>query len=345
MGSRRPDSQPEDPAAVLWQVLSTTAELVAVIDMGSKRVVAASKPLAAKFRDLDLTGRPVRRFLVGGPSEAYALLADGQLEGYELSRDIRLLGGPETAYIWVHAMGDERPPRLAIVVVETREPRTSAFPARSAPRLTVLGTVDDEWRIDRLSVEATELLGAGPAELHGTSILGIVHPGDLGEFLTSLGHARATDSGVAVRVRLCHRDGSWTWSRVKLSPLGDRAGFAFALRPTESGDSHQDHVRDLEHRIARIAQEVHSAKTVRRVAGMPSLIELPELGKLTSREWEIVMEIRANARVSEVARTLHLSQSTVRNHLSAVYRKLGVGSLAELLVLLHAAEPAAREAG
>jgi DNA-binding NarL/FixJ family response regulator len=40
-------------------------------------------------------------------------------------------------------------------------------------------------------------------------------------------------------------------------------------------------------------------------------------------------------RVPTIARALYVSQSTVRNHLSVIFRKLGVHSQEELLRALH----------
>lgn len=328
-------TQTEDAAAVLMEVVSKTSHLVAVVDLPTRRVLGLSRPLAAQFRGLDMLGRHGRRFIVGGASRAFPLLASGQIEGYELNSQVRMRRGLEDAYIWIHALGAEKPPHSAVMVIETDDHSQKGAVPRSLDRTTVLGTVDDEWRIDRLSTEAAGLLGSTPDELNGTSILSLVHPGDLSEFLTGLGHAESSGAGVAIGLRVRTADGQWLWVRAKVTPLGERAGFAFAFGPSDHEVSSHERVHDLEHRIARIAHEVHAVRTAGRANSMPSLAEVPDVGKLTSREWEIVMEIRRNPRVSDVARSLHLSQSTVRNHLSSAYRKLGVRSLAELLVVLN----------
>jgi PAS domain S-box-containing protein len=331
----RRHTQAEDAAAVLMDVVSRTNHLVAVVDLPSRRVLALSRPLAAQFRGLDMLGRHGRRFIVGGASRAYPLLAAGQLEGYELNRQVRMRRGLEEAYIWIHALGPEKPPHSAVMVIETDDQSHAGQMSRTHDRLTVLGTVDDEWRIDRLSTEAVGLLGSTTQELSGRSILSLVHPGDLSEFLTGLGHAEASGAGVAVGLRIRTVEGEWVWVRAKVTPLGERAGFAFAFGPSDHEVTSHERVHDLEHRIARIAHEVHAVRTAGRTHSMPSLAEVPDLGKLTSREWEVVTEIRDNPRATDVARSLHLSPSTVRNHLSSAYRKLGVRSLAELLVVLN----------
>jgi DNA-binding CsgD family transcriptional regulator len=62
--------------------------------------------------------------------------------------------------------------------------------------------------------------------------------------------------------------------------------------------------------------------------------EVPDLSGLSARERSIVSRLMAGDRAPAIAEALQLSQSTVRNHLSAVFRKLGVRSQQELIDLL-----------
>jgi DNA-binding NarL/FixJ family response regulator len=62
---------------------------------------------------------------------------------------------------------------------------------------------------------------------------------------------------------------------------------------------------------------------------------MPAMASLSWRELEIVTGLLAGERVPMIAGRLHLSQSTVRNHLTSVYRKLGVNSQQELLTVLR----------
>jgi DNA-binding CsgD family transcriptional regulator len=57
---------------------------------------------------------------------------------------------------------------------------------------------------------------------------------------------------------------------------------------------------------------------------------------LTDRQYEIVRRLLDGQRVQGIARDLFLSPSTVRNHLSASYQKLGVTSQNELIEMLRA---------
>jgi diguanylate cyclase (GGDEF)-like protein len=62
---------------------------------------------------------------------------------------------------------------------------------------------------------------------------------------------------------------------------------------------------------------------------------LADAEQLSSRQIEILKRLLGGERVPAIARELFLSQSTVRNHLSAIYRRLGVHSQEELLSLLR----------
>jgi len=61
------------------------------------------------------------------------------------------------------------------------------------------------------------------------------------------------------------------------------------------------------------------------------------LGQLSARERQIVELLIASRRVPGIASTLGISPHTVRNHLKAVFRKLGVHSQEALLELLRGA--------
>ena len=53
--------------------------------------------------------------------------------------------------------------------------------------------------------------------------------------------------------------------------------------------------------------------------------------KLTSREWEVLELLRQELSTAQIARRLVLSPVTVRTHVNAVLRKLGVADRGELV--------------
>jgi len=72
-----------------------------------------------------------------------------------------------------------------------------------------------------------------------------------------------------------------------------------------------------------------------RLEQLPALTEIPQLGDLTSREWEVLTGLLNGQRVSDIAAELYVSQSTVRNHLSSIYARLGVHSQVDLVRLIR----------
>ena len=67
---------------------------------------------------------------------------------------------------------------------------------------------------------------------------------------------------------------------------------------------------------------------------------LAAVDTLTRREKDVLQLLIDGRRVSSIARALYLSPQTVRNHLKAIFRKLGAHSQAELLDSLRAAQEA-----
>ena len=119
--------------------------------------------------------------------------------------------------------------------------------------------------------------------------------------------------------------------------MGEAPRFAFTLRPlTQEKIPDAERLSALESRLAQIAQEVRAvAFPVPSTETAPVLADIPELANLTSREWQTLSLFADGGRVAGIAEHLGLSQSTVRNHLSAIFRKVDVGSQAELLARLR----------
>jgi DNA-binding NarL/FixJ family response regulator len=69
-----------------------------------------------------------------------------------------------------------------------------------------------------------------------------------------------------------------------------------------------------------------------------------KLAALSSREREVLKLLREGQRVASIARELSVSPFTVRNHLRAVFRKIGVHSQEQVLELLRGVSPAAIDA-
>ncbi len=196
--------------------------------------------------------------------------------------------------------------------------------------------MDEQWRIDRISHEVRALLGYSPRDVAGKQPLTSVNPHDLPQVLSGLAHVHATERNVVVRARIRQADSRWVWCRAHLSAMGGAPRFAFTLRAmTADEEPHSARLSSLESRLDKIADEVRTVAFSVPFAESASLTEIPELADLTSREWQTLSLLADGGRVAGIAEALGLSQSTVRNHLSAIYRKVDVGSQAELLARLR----------
>lgn len=92
---------------------------------------------------------------------------------------------------------------------------------------------------------------------------------------------------------------------------------------------------ELERRMRRIAAEVHAADLLDAPDRDLTLRDVPRLAELSERQVEILARLMRGQRVPAIARHMYLAPSTVRNHLSTVFRKLGVHSQAELIDLVR----------
>jgi DNA-binding CsgD family transcriptional regulator len=88
-----------------------------------------------------------------------------------------------------------------------------------------------------------------------------------------------------------------------------------------------------------LVQDIDAAEPTAGRAGEPADIEATLRSVLSERELAVVRLVSAGLRPGAIARELYVSASTVRNHLSSSYRKLGVGSQVELARWLAAGGP------
>jgi DNA-binding CsgD family transcriptional regulator len=93
-------------------------------------------------------------------------------------------------------------------------------------------------------------------------------------------------------------------------------------------DAALERLGQLENVIARIGADL--------AALTPSAEpRLPAVEGLSPRQKEIFQRLAAGERPTTIARHLHLSVHTVRNHMRAIFRVFGVHSQSELLVRIR----------
>ena len=199
----------------------------------------------------------------------------------------------------------------------------------------VMGTLDPRWRVRRISVEVTDVLGFAQEDCVGVPVLDAVHPMDAPTLLSHMTSLALDATAGSLHLRVRRKQKGWQPSRVVVCSLmaSKYTPFAFALSPLADVPpaTEADRVRDLEGRLRRIATEVRAAG-ITPLSVAPSVPgDLDVLAELSPRQHEVLQRLVSGQRTPVIARELFLSQNTVRNHLSAIFRRFGVHSQSQLL--------------
>lgn len=199
---------------------------------------------------------------------------------------------------------DRRAATLVLAAVAGTEPVTEPD---VGPGLMTGGVITDERGFVRYIERGLGRFGYRAQDLVDSSVFLMVHPGDLVPYARAVrglvddpGNRRAV---LPLRIRLA--DGRWCAQVAVIQVLEGREGeWGFAVVLTEP------------RRLGRAGDD-------------------PRLAVLTPREREVLVRLLGGDRVRTIARALYLSESTVRGHLSAAFRKLGVRSQIELTERFH----------
>jgi DNA-binding CsgD family transcriptional regulator/PAS domain-containing protein len=313
-----------------------------LVDLPAGRIAAANVAVATLLAvpvGESLIGRSATDLAVdpGAGRRAMALVLDGHIDGFWRAHRLlrRLDGSTVAADVWFTASAAHHPPRFAVVVgVEARdEPRVGdVLETRTHDNLNLLGVVGGAWQLLQISETVTNLLGYCAEDVLGKSFLDLVHPEDVPELLMTLGSAASEPRMSRTHLRLLGSERDWTLCTVHITLLAgsDLPAFAFIAQPAVAGfDTGVPKALDAQERLMRIAHEVRSVAlntAPPQPAAGPSAFAL-----LSPRECEIVQLLLDGERAPAIAERLVVSQSTVRNHLAASFKKLGVHSQQELL--------------
>jgi DNA-binding CsgD family transcriptional regulator len=208
-------------------------------------------------------------------------------------------------------------------------------PTRDRPQApTVSAMLDDRWRVCRLTGDDADLFSNVLRE--GVAVTSVTHPDDRAPLLFAFAGATTHTDDVATPVRLLQGDDCVAVSAVVSRPSGRSWRLELApVRRRETADQGtKQRVKDLEGYLRRIAGELEAAGLFTGSATTVDVLRVPGVSGLPERQREIVVRLASGERVGTIARRMYLSANTVRNHLSAVFKKFGVHSQEELLVLL-----------
>lgn len=322
---------------------------LALIDLGDLTVIALSE--AALQRLGERAGAVVGQSALdalpasgrGHASIALEAMRAGAIDFYRAHRILRASAQAEPiGSEWVRAVqfGDRRVALVEMAVGEDvwTSPLVEYFGRDLLPM--AIGIVDEGWVITAISSDIVRVLDSGPDEFVGRLLLGAVQQEDVARLLTAAAQAGQTSS-VALTVRF--RDGHGRWTPLccvltSLAASGDRCFIVVAVPTTVADQSSARRVEDLEGYLRVIAAEVVASGVLAGVGPLPDARQFPQIGSLNRGEWEVLSRLYAGERVPGMAAALTLSQSTIRNRLSSIFRRFGVHSQSELLALLRTAD-------
>ncbi len=196
----------------------------------------------------------------------------------------------------------------------------------------LVGVVGPSWVVEQISLDGDGILAVPTSDLVGSSLLSVVHPGDVPDLQAAGAAACHHGHGIGTALQV-GAPGRWRPVRVVLTPMvGGELGFTIGDAGAESAEQR---LAALEHHLRRIAREVEASGISSGMSAVPTehpgLVSELALDGLSDRQQEVLRRLLQGERVPRIARNLFLSPSTVRNHLTAIFAKFGVHSQEELI--------------
>jgi DNA-binding CsgD family transcriptional regulator len=257
-----------------------------------------------------LAGRTAAEFM-GGPTGGARLVLEGHISGYEVVRHVqRDTDPPVTINALVRALDDGGPRRFLLVLCTFQEDEASPT-VDGAETTPMLGTTNRHLLVDGVSGDCAAL-GYTPEALLGESLFTVIADSSVTAVLAAVARAVEHRGGESLTIDVRAASGRLSTRELLILPLQPPPSIAFALVPVAGeGPRHAEYLA---------AHTAHAFGAEH---------------ELTTRERDIVERLLSGDRVPAIARSLFLSQSTVRNHLASAFAKLGVSSQQELIDLFR----------
>lgn len=322
----------------LRRTVSSNPAAVIVIDLATMEVAAVS-PAAAELLEStagELKGMPAADLVPPDDPSVRFLprVAEGELDGYQARRVLLTRkGAAVTADVFVQAVDVEGGGRWALATISPSPGSASPSIEIAAGSTVALLTTDADWHVEGVGPQVQHLLRHRPSFYVGMPLLRAVRAEDGPRLLIAIARAIGSETAVSTHTSWQHRAGHWVELRTLVTPLDDgqppRLGLvlsgAIAPVPPAGEEALQSH-------LVRIAEEARAAGLLGDGGGRLDRDRLPEL---SARQHDVLQRLLRGDRVPTIAKDLYLSPSTVRNHLSAIFRAFGVTSQAELLERLR----------
>jgi DNA-binding CsgD family transcriptional regulator len=334
---RRPSSPADGdgpPEAVLDVVTNCPLPSL-LLAVPSEQILAASG-VAERLLSPDcgsLVGRNFEDLAADEPTGALELMVAGHLDGYEARRMIHRRDRTIPVTVWVRVVDGQEGRSFALAkLLPDAAALGEALPRpEGSTTEAVVGSTDGHLTVDRVSPDVVALLDHPAADVVGQSLFRLVDAADVTPLLKALVRSSDTNLGTSLVVRPQLFGFLASRRQLLLLPMEPSPSFAFALLDEDPADALTS-APAMKQALWQFDEALRSASASRMASELPAD---QGLGRLSGRELEIVVRLMKGDRVPAIATSLFLSPSTVRNHLSAVFRKLRVGSQQELIHLLR----------
>lgn len=330
--------------------LGIALALVSLDDLMVQAVTEAGRRLLGLPSDR-IIGRPVTEFI--DPADrpaaraAMAALQAGAIDFYQAHRTAVGNAHPMTGFCaWVRSVTLAES-RYALIRWAHGAGASESWP--TAPdviaRASAVAITDDKGIAREASVELGPLVELSVNDLLGRRIVPTAELRRLID-LTGTGSEMGGGISVAYPIHIPRRRGGAIELEAVAGALvgaGTARSWIVGLMRLE-GQATSNREAELESHLWRIAAEIEASGILLRAGSVPGLVlaRIPEAAALSPRQWEVLRRILAGQRVPTIARELFVSQSTVRNHLSAIFDRFGVHSQPELLARLTETDDSSR---
>lgn len=256
----------------------------------------------------------------------------------------------------LHAIGARQQHARYLVFCLLQRPRTGAddderplphplLPAQMAPDLYSRAVVDADWRL-RLIEPPLSTWGVERERVDRFSVLPNVDPARWPTLLAAADLVRSGRSSAAVtrvNYRITAPETGWIATECEITREPDLPDGWLILNNRLLGSGQTavpmaERLRAIT--LAALDEDDGGFRSSRDATDVATSIAGDH--DLTPRETEILGLLIDGARVTTIARNLHLSDGTVRNYLSAIFHKVGVRNQAELLEFATARRAADR---
>ena len=328
-------------AAVRQRDLS--AALVSLDDLTVWGVTDAGVRLLGR-PTASIIGRPIVD-LVDAADRAGFLAAleavrSGAVDFYRVHRRLPWASAnSQRVVVWVRAIELDGRRYAFVAVGDTFGNRSRALVRGGNLPAMAVGTLDGNGIITSLSADATDSVGIVPGRLIGSHLLPDQGHRDQLRALLEADPGMGDGVSIAVPIRLSTLRGEERTLTLIVTTLARSADRLFILmEPGDAtgwaGGATAQRVTELEQYLWRIATEVEASGILLNLGSrsVPNRVALPD--SLSARQWEVLRRLVNGQRVPTIAAELFIAQSTVRNHLSAIFDRFGVHSQPELLALL-----------